>query len=98
MNYGRNVRSRNTKLQVRQSGIVVSHRIELSRTYSLIYEARDERRQAVLTTKLASALTLTVMTSGCASRSASDQSVGSCGLCGTQILPQRTRCFRELHP
>src|SRR5215204_3847833 len=48
MDYGCNVRSRNTKLQVRQSGIVVSHRIELSHIFPDL-RSSDERRQAVVT-------------------------------------------------
>jgi len=75
MNYDCNVRSRNTMLQVRKSGILVSHRIELS--HVLLYGARDERREAVVSNEISSTSRLPSFTPRAAH--SSKRQPGSCG-------------------
>src|SRR4051812_44991007 len=89
MNYDCNVRRGNAMLQVRKSGILISHRIELP--HMVLLGARDERREAVLSNEISSTSRLPSLTPRAALSKCirSKRQAGSCGLCGTHIPPQR---------
>src|SRR3954469_17859848 len=57
------------------------------RTYLLLYGARDERRQAVVSNEISKRITLTSLPLGLPFGVHQINAANFCGLCGTQIHP-----------